>query len=192
MKRTTNDASHTAEYMALFRALETAKPLNERLFTDRFARCFLSRWLCFATGLARFPLARRLVSAYVDCRQPGAQSSGIARTRLIDDAITEALRSDTRQLVTLGSGFDCRAYWILGLRHIRVFEVDLPGTLARKRECLRQALGTIPSDITFVEIDFNHQALADVLSEAGMIGPSAQFSFGRASQIIYPRQPWIP
>jgi hypothetical protein len=35
------EASRTAEYMALFRALESARPAELRLFEDRFAKAFL-------------------------------------------------------------------------------------------------------------------------------------------------------
>jgi len=168
MDAAADQASHTAEYMALFRALESAKPCSERLVNDRFAYRFLRPSLRFAALLARLPWLGRGVSAYVDCRQPGAQSSGIARTRVIDDVVAETLQGDTRQLVILGAGFDCRAYRITGLQRIRVFEVDRRSMLARKREHLRQVLEVTPSHVTFVDIDFNRQNLFHVLTEAGI------------------------
>ncbi len=163
-----NEASRTAEYMAFFRALESAQPFSERLVNDPFAYRFLRPPLRFAALLARLPWLGRRVSAYVDCRQPGARSSGIARTRVIDDVTAETLQTGTQQLVILGAGFDCRAYRIPSLRRIRVFEVDRRDMLARKREHLRQALEGSPSHVTFVDIDFNSQNLFDVLTDAGI------------------------
>jgi methyltransferase (TIGR00027 family) len=168
MNVSSDQASCTAEYMALFRALESAKPDSERLVDDPFAYRFLKPSLRFVALLARLPWPGRVLSGYLDCRQPGARSSGIARTRMIDDVTAEALQADTRQLVILGAGFDCRAYRIAGLQRIRVFEVDRPSMLARKRERLRQALEVTPPHVTFVDIDFNRQNLFDVLTEAGI------------------------
>src|SRR5262249_12702003 len=144
---------------------ESAKPISRRLLNDPFAYRFLRPSLRFAALLARLPWLGRGMSALVDCRQPGARSSGIARTRIIDDVTAETLQTGTKQLVILGAGFDCRAYRIAGLQRIRVFEVDRRSMLARKRELLRQMLGGIPSHVTFVDIDFNRQNLFDVLTE---------------------------
>jgi methyltransferase (TIGR00027 family) len=163
-----DEASRTAEYMALFRSIESAKPDSERLVNDPFAYRFLRPSLRFAALMARLPWLGRVVSAYVDCRRPGARSSGIARTRAIDDVTAESLEADTRQVVILGAGFDCRAYRIPGFQRMRVFEVDRPSMLARKRERLRQVLEVTPSHVTFVDIDFNRQNLFDVLTDAGI------------------------
>jgi methyltransferase (TIGR00027 family) len=125
-----------------------------------------------------------VVNRYADWRLPGARTSAIARTRLIDDALGEALRtrqSDQRgdrdesrqeeesaaQVVILGAGFDCRAYRLVGLAGVKIFEVDHPATLATKRRVLNEALPRLPENVKFVEIDFNRQALPDVLRAAG-------------------------
>ena len=168
MKAPPSEASHTAEYMAFFRALESARPFRERLVNDPFAVRFLRPSLRFVARLARLPWLGRGVTGYVDWRQPGARSSGIVRTRLIDDVTAETLQTDARQFVILGAGFDCRAYRIPGLQRIRVFEVDRRSMLARKRERLRELLEGTPSHVTFVEIDFNSQDLFDVLTGAGI------------------------
>jgi len=101
-------ASRTAEFMALFRALESVRhPVSARLFDDRFARGFLRPSLRAVVDVSRVPVVGRAVAAYIDRRWPGARSSGIARTRLIDDLVEEALRDGIAQLVILGAGFDC-------------------------------------------------------------------------------------
>lgn len=98
---------------------------------------------------------------------PGGRSSGIARTRFIDDALLKALQEGVQQIVILGAGFDCRAYRIPGIERTRVYEVDHPNTLAAKRQHLKNVLGSLPQHAVFVEIDFNQQQLKDILTPSG-------------------------
>src|SRR5262249_59412534 len=96
--------------MALFRALETAEPPDRRLFADPFAAAFLSPVGRLVSGVARFGFARRMIVQVVDRIWPGARTSAIARTRLIDDALRRAIGDGAAQIVLLGAGFDSRAY----------------------------------------------------------------------------------
>jgi len=165
MKR--HRASRTAEYMAYFRALESARPVSRRLFHDPFATRFLSPVLRGAAAIARVPAFAPLVDAYTDFRLPGARTSAIARTKLIDDALLEGLKSGISQVVILGAGFDCRAYRLPQLESAALFEVDHPATHATKLACLRQALSKSPENVRHVEIDFLRQTLPDVLAHSG-------------------------
>jgi methyltransferase (TIGR00027 family) len=160
-------SSRTAEYMAFFRALESACPPSSRLFDDPFAVAFLSPSLRFFAALARLPFFASLVARYADHRLPGARTSAIARTRWIDDAVNPAFQSQIPQMVTLGAGFDCRAYRLPALSSATVFEVDHPDTLALKRARLSAVLKQIPSHVRFVTTDFNRETLAGVLQAAG-------------------------
>ena len=54
---------------------------------------------------ARIGAVGRLVERIIDARWPVARSSGVARTRLIDDWICEAVAAGAGQLVILGAGF---------------------------------------------------------------------------------------
>jgi O-methyltransferase involved in polyketide biosynthesis len=56
-----NRSSLTAEYMALFRALESSRPARSRLFYDRFAPLFLHQWRKLFFALARFDSGRKSV-----------------------------------------------------------------------------------------------------------------------------------
>jgi len=97
--------------MALFRAIESAKPPNMRLFEDPLAIAFLHGRLRIAALAARLPILARLVPWYIDRRWPGPRPSAVVRTRAIDDAVREALvDGGCRQLVLLGAGYDTRAY----------------------------------------------------------------------------------
>ena len=153
--------------MAFFRALESSRPSDIRLFEDRFAEEFLRPSLRTVVHLSRLPLFRVLLPWLIDQRYPGARSSGVARTRFIDDSLEKALQDGIKQIVILGAGFDCRAYRIPGIDRARVYEVDHPSTLTVKRERLRHVSGELPVHVAFAEIDFNHQSLKDVLIGSG-------------------------
>jgi methyltransferase (TIGR00027 family) len=162
-----NQSSRTAEHMAFFRALESQRPPRQRLFSDPYAACFLSRPFRRALRLASVPVLSRAVPWLADMIVPGARSSGIARTRWIDDALVAALAKGIRQVVILGAGFDCRAFRIPELRAAAILEVDHPQTFATKRAQLAKFIEREPANLTFVQIDFNRQSLEDVLRQAG-------------------------
>jgi len=161
-------ASRTAEFMALFRALESCRPLGVRLFEDRFAIGFLRPAFRFVVDLSRLPLVGGAVSRFIEYRWPGARSSGVARTRLIDDLLADEFKRGVSQVVILGAGFDSRAYRIAGIERTRVFEVDHPATLVSKQRHLTRLLGSLPPHVAFVACDFNRQRLADVMQASGL------------------------
>ncbi len=164
------DSSKTAEYMALFRALESKRSGRTRLFADPFATDFLRPSLKRLALLARFPGGGALVETIADRRIPGARTSAIARTRLIDDLLAEAIGHERCQIVILGAGFDCRAYRLPILSGRDVYEVDHPVTLERKRRALRDRFGKLSHNLHYVPIDFNRDVLGSALQQAGVIG----------------------
>ena len=153
--------------MALFRAIESSRPSSRRLFEDLFARHFLRPSLKLAWAASTVPFIGRAIPGWIDHRWPGARTSGIARTRLIDEFFTAALGRGIAQVVLLGAGFDCRAYRIPHPAKTRFFEVDRAATSLVKRSVLQKRLGVLPKNVAFVEIDFNHQELGSVLADAG-------------------------
>jgi methyltransferase (TIGR00027 family) len=156
--------SRTAEYMALFRALETARPAGQRLFQDPFAVAFLAPRLHALAWAARLPWIGRRLERYIDARWPGARSSGVARTRLIDDWLDESLRDGARQVVLLGAGFDCRAHRMGSLATAAVFEVDQRGLLESKRAALARWAHSINPGVRYVPVDFRRDDLSRALS----------------------------
>src|SRR2546425_10070540 len=109
-------ASRTAEHNALFRALESALPESRRLFEDPLARAFLTWPFAVVTWLSVVPGFREVVPRLIDNRWPGVRPSVVARTRLIDDAITASLEAHTEQLVILAAGFYSPGQPLPGLR----------------------------------------------------------------------------
>jgi len=126
--------------MALFRAVETAEQSDRRLFEDPYALPLLSGTLRMLAIVAGSPIIGRLVPAFLDFGWPFIRSSGVIRTRMIDDLVRNALRTGTHQLLLLGAGFDSRAYRLQEAHGIAVFEIDHPATQRAKRERLNGTL----------------------------------------------------
>ena len=163
----TSLSSRTAEFMALFRALETLRSPDKRLFADPMAAGFLPPSLKLALHLASLPAVGKSIPGFIDYYWPGARSSGVARTSLIDDLTIEALEGGLTQVVILGAGFDARPYRLPHAAATRFFEVDQPATSQAKRRIIKERLGVLPSDVAFVETDFNRQKLGPALDHAG-------------------------
>jgi methyltransferase (TIGR00027 family) len=153
--------------MALFRALETAAPARARRCEDPLARAFLRPSLAFVAKAARLPGVGALAARYIDRRWPGARTSAVARTRLLDEAVRVGFAEGAEQLVILGAGFDSRALRLPALRGARVFEVDHPATQARKRDALARELRALPEGVRFVATDFDERDLERAMAEAG-------------------------
>ena len=162
-----NRASRTAEYMAFYRAMESARPRARRLFTDAFAIHFLRPSLRRAAMVSRIPYLATVVAWYADRKAPGARTSAIARTRLIDDIVSQALHEGIHQVVILGAGFDCRIYRLSDISSVAAFEVDHPATVAVKLSQLRGLGAKLPANVRFVQIDFDRQSLAETLQQEG-------------------------
>ena len=158
--------SRTAQAMALFRALESARPASVRLLNDSFATTVLPRGMRRVVTLSRSTLLGSVISRLVDRRWPGARTSGVARTRLIDDWVTAAVGNAARQVVILGAGFDSRAWRLPALWGLPVFEVDHPATSREKRQRLLDA-GLDQSRVVQVPIDFDRDPLAETLARNG-------------------------
>ena len=160
-------ASQTAQYIAFCRALETHEQPARRLFNDPFAFALLSGSYRMFARLAHLPILGKLVYALLDLGWPYSRSSAVMRTRAIDDLVRDAIRSGARQLVLLGAGFDSRGCRLDETGEIEVFEVDHPATQRVKKERLHACMGKLPTNIRYVAIDFERDALEAKLIESG-------------------------
>jgi methyltransferase (TIGR00027 family) len=165
-------ASKTAQYMALFRAIETARPSKDRLFFDPYAIGFLDRGLKFTTKLSSFPLLGRIVKGYIQNKIPGAHSSALGRTKFIDDQLKQSISNGVRQVIILGAGFDTRGLRLDYMQSIPLIEIDHPNTSRYKLSVLKDMFGidvNAKNDLNpeinptrYCQIDFNTQSLEDL------------------------------
>ena len=157
--------SLTAEAVTMARALEHIKPPAERVVDDPWAHLFLST------------AARRTVAAWSDSvtgrvlRRLGATGTTYVplRHRFIDDHLAAALDAGVGQIVLLGAGYDTRAYRFADQLDGRpVFEVDLAPISRAKAATIAKYEDQFPdANVVRVEIDFESEALGDVLDAAG-------------------------
>jgi len=163
-----NTASRTAQYMALFRALETKRRPARRLFSDPWAIHFLDKGFKRIVRLSAIAPIHRLVTNIIQRRIPGALASGIARTQYIDELIHRSIGNGSRQLIILGAGFDTRAVRLVFLKNIPVIEIDHPDTATIKKAIIHKALHGLPRNTRYLQIDFNEQSLAGLLDAEGI------------------------
>ena len=144
-------ASGTAKGAAAVRAIESEKPDIERICYDPFARKFIS------------PLVYsiiKLLAWYGEIHTKGGLTFIVCRCRYIDDYLKEYLQTGTIQLVILGAGLDSRAYQKdLSQGTANVFEIDHPATQAFKIEQVKKLFGKIPTNVTYVPVDFIDESL---------------------------------
>lgn len=165
-----NQASRTAEHVALFRALESSRRRN-RLFVDSYAMKFLPAGYRWLVRLARLPPVGHYIEGRIDKHWPaGPRASAVVRTRLIDDLLTEALNQGAHQVVLLGAGYDSRAYRIPGMANVKVFEVDHPATQATKQRLIcAHVRPDRRTHVRFVPVDLVHDDLDAALQQAGFV-----------------------
>jgi methyltransferase (TIGR00027 family) len=97
------------------------------------------------------------------------RSHVVLRSRFAEDSLADAVARGVRQYVVLGAGLDTFALRQPAWAHdLRVFEVDQPATQTAKRGGIAQAGLTVPPNVTFVPLDFEHVSLADGLAAGGV------------------------
>ena len=112
--------SDTARWTALHRATESARP--DALFRD--------------------PLAERLAGEHgraIVARVPRTTRNGwwlVARTKIIDDAIAEAITDGCDRVLNLAAGLDTRPYRLDLPPDLTWVEADLPALLANQQKTL--------------------------------------------------------
>ena len=106
-----------------------------------------------------------------------------ARSRYAEDRLSATVAQGVNQYVVLGAGLDTFAYRN-PFPSLRVFEVDFPATQQWKRDLLAEADLSIPANLTFVPLDFEHKTLAEGLAEAAFNANSPAF-FGWLGVVPY-------
>ncbi|RZU41841.1 class I SAM-dependent methyltransferase [Edaphobacter modestus] len=89
----------------------------------------------------------------------------VARSRYAEDLLAAAVARGVGQYVLLGAGLDTFAYRN-PFPGLHVFEVDHPATQQWKHELLASNNISIPSNLTYTPVDFEHQQLATQLAAA--------------------------
>jgi len=157
-------AIQSAQTVAVLRAAVANETELAVACEDRLAKYFIGLNERIVTAILPQPLIRWAIERVA----PGSYGFAIARTRCFDDALLSEVAHGIRQVVILGAGYDSRALrFRRELKNARVFEVDHPGTQARKMGILLRAITDIPRNIRYVPVDFNRGTLQSALASHG-------------------------
>lgn len=151
--------------MAFFRAIESTKPAEERLFYDPYAAAFLSAYHQTLIAGCSVPFFRKMLAAYIQLRWPGTHTAAVARTRLIDDMIMKAVHDDgINQIFILSATFDTRAHRLNIGKPLHYVEVDHPDTQTFKKQQLWNLIQSPAVHLDYVKMDMSKEKLEDVIS----------------------------
>ena len=98
----------------------------------------------------------------------------VARSRYAEDLLAQAVANGVCQYVLLGAGLDTFGYRN-PFPEVHVFEVDHPATQLWKRGLLDANGISVPANITYAPVDFEHQQLATQLVAAGFDATAPAF-----------------
>lgn len=150
-------------------AMEQIKfPPSRRIIKDALAFRMLPFGMRTAIRLKAGPFSGDFIVAQVEKKVPGLWGSIMCRKRYIDDKVSEAVKSgEVEALVNLGAGFDTRAYRLPALAGIKVFELDQPVSIERKRRRLERIFGGVPDHVSLIPINFDREDPGQALQNSG-------------------------
>lgn len=167
MGRDTTSSSVTALGVLAMTCMATTDR-DPRLRHDDPIAPRLLRWSDGSAAAARLSLLHPTIRRATERIMPGIYGFALARTKHMDAIVREEASAGIDSLVILGAGYDTRAYRMPEeLSGVRVIEVDRPATSEDKRRRLRKALGSVPSHVTFLEVDLTRQDLLEQLAGRG-------------------------
>lgn len=158
-----NNVSRTAEIVAAMRAKHTMydEPV---IFEDPFAIDFCNKqW----QGMLRAGSLPWKVMDQVSRGMKPISLEVIGRARYTEDLLDLAITKSVTQYVILGAGFDSFCLRRPDLASsLSVFEVDFPSTQTAKRQQMLKNYGALPSNLNFVDVNFEQETLADGLARS--------------------------
>jgi methyltransferase (TIGR00027 family) len=161
--------SKTAVYIAAARAIGSKNPDPQLRNPDYLAIKFLGpRERAILPDYPMDALDLDYDAALKRIPNPHGVTVQTFRTKAFDAALLEALRKGARQVVVLGAGFDSRGYRFQSqLRGVRFMEVDYGPTQEYKKARVKEILGAIPANVSYVPMDFTKDSLLEQLVNAG-------------------------
>jgi methyltransferase (TIGR00027 family) len=147
----------------------------ERVAIRRAAHQFVDKPLVFDDPLAVLIIGERAASELrkkiltdEDRVSRALRAMVAVRSRYAEDQLATGVSRGVRQYVVLGAGLDTYAYRNrFRDQGLRVFEVDHPATQAWKRELLSAARIDLPSELSFVPVNFEQLNLGEELRKFG-------------------------
>ena len=159
-------SSRTAEAAAALRAQHYLSA-HDPIFIDAYAVEMTNKaW----KTLLKLPLTNKFFNSQPLNRTLGLLTAQVVgRSRYAEDQLEKAIEKGIDQYVLVGAGLDSFALRLAQqYPDLKIFEVDHPDTQRLKIQKLTQ-LGNIPINVEFVAIDFEKEALGEVLARSGYV-----------------------
>ncbi|SHK80034.1 methyltransferase, TIGR00027 family [Chitinophaga jiangningensis] len=148
-------------FMALSRAIESTAPVHKRLLYDPFAAAFLSPLFQKVIACCHYGPLRKITTTILQLRWPGAYTAAVARTRLIDDMIHDAVNNQgINQVIIINARLDTRAHRLKTSIPVQYVEVDLKESQLQKQEILFNVIPEQVTSIDYVPVDIHTQRLS--------------------------------
>jgi len=158
-------AAQTGPGAMVLVAMEQYFPEAERIVTDNLALPILP--FGYRAEVRLIGRLKDWVIRKSEEKVPGLWGGIMSRKRYIDGIVSEAANGQIEAVVNLGAGFDTRAFRLQALAEVPVWEVDQKQNNDAKRARLEKLFQEIPTHVTLVPIDFDHEDLATVLASHG-------------------------
>lgn len=134
------------------KAFEYSLPPHMRIIEDPLAHYY--------SGSAGLKMVRML-----QVFNPALRKAIVLRARFIDDYACESINNGYSQIVIMGAGYDSRYWRIPEFRDANIFELDLESTQLIKKSLTRRLVGSLPSNIKYVSLDFSkHDMIKKLLA----------------------------
>jgi methyltransferase (TIGR00027 family) len=164
--------SATAIMVAMARAAHVVLDEDPKIFQDslalRLSGIESEAALHAALEAMQAELARRSTPEIAQNLSAYGRAIVAMRQRYTEDELDKAVERGVAQYVILGAGLDSFAYRRPDLATtLRIFEVDHPATQQWKRARLQELHIDLPSNLTFIPLNFEQQTLAEGLRAGG-------------------------
>jgi methyltransferase (TIGR00027 family) len=112
------------------------------------------------------------------------RAHAVCRSRFVEDCLSED--KSISQYVILGAGLDSFAYrQPAASDNLAVFEVDHPASQSWKKRRLNELGISIPHNLHYIPLDFEHQQLNDALAKTSAFDQKAPTLFSFLGVIFY-------
>ena len=167
-KINTEAALKTGDQPTLTVAIEQSFPKSERVINDELAPLLFTGMNRFWIWLSKWAFIRNGFVNLTEKLMKGGWSFFLVRKRYIDIKLIETIeKQNIKSIVNLGAGFDTRLFRLPETQKINSWEVDQPENIKGKRRAIERALGTFPSHVKQVPINFIEQDISSTLKEKG-------------------------
>jgi len=116
------------------------------------------------------------------------RAHAVCRSRFVEDSLNAD--NNIKQFVILGAGLDSFAYrQPTGSNDLTIFEVDHPASQNWKKRRLKELGISIPPNLYYVPVDFEHQQLNEALAKTSAFNRNVPTLFSLLGVIYYLPKP---